>query len=77
MNMDDLSMYVSTADMLAMFSDGEVDMASLFLPGTDFAPNHATADGSSGYGSSELYRKAGGSGNEEGFKSMMGMVSSP
>ena len=77
MNMDDPSMYVSTADMLAMFSDSEVDMASLFLPGTDFAPNHATSDGNSGYGSGALYRKADGSGNEEGFKTMMGVVSSP
>lgn len=77
MNMDDPSMYMSPAEVMAMFNDGGVDMASLFQPGTDFAPNHATPDGNSGYGSSVPYRKADGAGNEEDFKAMMGVVSSP
>ena len=76
--MDDPSIYVSPADIMAMFNDGEVDMASLFLPGTDFAPDHATRDSTGGYSASvPPYRKVDGASNEDDLKMMMGVVSSP
>ena len=78
MSMDDPSIYVSPAVIMAMFNDGEVDMASLYLPGTDFAPDHATRDGIGGYSASvPPYRKVDGASNEDDLKMMMGVVSSP
>jgi hypothetical protein len=73
------SMYLSPAEVMALFNDGGVDMASLFQPTPEFlqgAPSQDGADGRS-YGPSSTFGKANGGANDEETKNMMGLVSSP
>jgi hypothetical protein len=75
MGMDDASMYMSSADIMALLNDGSVDMASLFHPSPEFTPNQQSLDGAGiSYGPGSPYRKLDGDSNGEEH---MGLVSSP
>lgn len=77
MSMDDAPMYLSPAEVMALFNDGGVDMASLFQPSPEYlqSVSHDGADGRS-YGSSSPFGKGDGGGSEE-TKNRMGLGSSP
>lgn len=78
MGMDDASMYMSSADIMALLNDSSVDMASLFNPSPGFTPNQQSLDGAgTSYGPGSPYRKLDGDNIGEKNKSMMGLVSSP
>jgi hypothetical protein len=77
MSMDDAPMYLSPAEVMALFNDGGVDMASLFQPSPEYlqSASHDGADGRS-YGSSSPFGKGDGGVNEE-TKNRMALGSSP
>jgi hypothetical protein len=74
MSMDDTSMYLSPAEVMALFNDGSVDMASLFQPTPDFLQSTDGVDDRS-YGPSSPFGKANVGTNDEETKNMMGLGS--
>lgn len=74
-DMEDPSMYMSPAEVMAMFNDGGVDMSSLFQPATDYPLSQQSPEGAS-YGAGTPFRNADGIGNIDDNK-MLGLVSSP
>jgi hypothetical protein len=80
MGIDDPSMYLSPADVMALFNDGGVNMGSLFHPTpvdyTQSTPSHDGMGGRSYNLSSSLGEMHRGP-NEEETNSIMGLVSSP
>jgi hypothetical protein len=76
MGMDGASMYLSPAEVMALFNDGGVDMASLFQPTPEFLQSAQSQDGGP-YGASSPFGQDNGGVNEEENKTMMGLVPSP
>jgi hypothetical protein len=78
MGLDDASMYLSPAEVMALFNDGGVDMASLFQPTPEFLQS-APQDGADGrpYGPGSPFGKRDSRVNEDETKNMMALGSSP
>ena len=79
MSMDDATMYMSPAEVLALFNDGGVDMASLFPPTSEYLHSTPSQDGigSRSYDPSSPFGKTINGPRDEETTSMMGLVSSP
>lgn len=58
-NLEDPSMYMLSSDVMALFNDGNVDMASLFQPSANFSPNPARSGMPYGLANGESKRMMG------------------